>query len=255
MKITILGSGGGRYVLATQILHTSGVWVSHQNKEIFIDPGPCALRDALSLKLPLNKLTHILITHQHLDHYGGVESVIESAYFHQHNKKNITLITNTCMAGLHEECDKLISKYHLSLLKKHVIVKPNDEYADDIVFKFSPTLHHEKYGVGVRIDFKDISVGYPSDTEYFAEFSKYYKDVDVLILHFAIMKKESNEFRHATKEDIKKMISKTRASTIILRHFAPPVINYGIERLSREFKEMFPTKKIIFSKDLTAYYI
>lgn len=255
MRIVVLGSGGGRYILATQQLRTSGVWISYKKKEIFIDPGPCALRDALHLNMPLDKLTHIIVTHQHLDHYGDVESVIESAYFHQKGKKGVTLITNTCMAGMHEDCDNLISSYHLSLVKRHVVVKQHDIFVDDLTFKFSPTLHHEKYGVGVRIEFGNVSLGYTSDTEYFPEFKEYYEDVDVLILHFGIIKKESKEFRHATKADIDRMIRETKASTIILRHFAPPVLRYGIDKLTKEFKEKFPDKNIIFAKDLGIYEV
>ncbi|NPA38705.1 MAG: MBL fold metallo-hydrolase [Candidatus Nanohaloarchaeota archaeon] len=253
MKLYVLGSGGGRYMLATQQLHTSGLWLEHRDKHFFIDPGTGALRDALSLNLPFQKLSYLFVSHQHLDHYGDSEAVIEAAYFYA-KKRNVVGMFNKCMHGEGEGCFDAISPYHKSLLLKYQVFKKGDVYSDDCCnFVFTPTLHHEPQAIGMVIEFDDFRIGYTSDTEYFPEFKYYFKNVDVLIAHFAILKKESSEFRHADKDDAMRMVKETNASYIVFRHFSYPLWSYGLKKLKEEFKEVAEDKTIIFANDGQMY--
>ncbi|MDH3366035.1 MAG: MBL fold metallo-hydrolase, partial [Thermoplasmata archaeon] len=77
VRITFLGTGGGRFATIYQARATGGFYIE-DGRNIHVDPGPGALVRMRSVGLdPMN--THaILISHCHPDHYMDAEILIEA---------------------------------------------------------------------------------------------------------------------------------------------------------------------------------
>ncbi len=75
MKIKVLGNGSASPSLERS---PSSVIVEHKNKYYLIDCGEGTQYKLLEFHINFNKLTHILITHLHGDHYAGVFSLIST---------------------------------------------------------------------------------------------------------------------------------------------------------------------------------
>ena len=79
-KIKFLGTGGGRFVVNRQIRKSGGIWLSIDDTNLLIDPGPGSLVRLLNSKPKLNPrdLDGIIISHRHIDHTNDVNIIIEA---------------------------------------------------------------------------------------------------------------------------------------------------------------------------------
>ena len=73
MKITFLGSGGGRFSAISQrsIDNLGG-------KNYHIDPGPGALIRTYQFGFDPRNLSGVIVSHAHTDHYNDAEILIEA---------------------------------------------------------------------------------------------------------------------------------------------------------------------------------
>src|SRR4030043_1333651 len=78
--IKFLGTAGARFVVTTQLRASGGIWVSIDNTNILIDPGPGSLVKILNSKPKLNpaSLDAIYISHRHIDHCNDASILIEA---------------------------------------------------------------------------------------------------------------------------------------------------------------------------------
>jgi len=75
MKVTFLGTGS---MIPTKERNHSAILISHESENILIDCGEGTQRQLRILGFAPPKLTRILITHWHGDHYYGLAGVIEN---------------------------------------------------------------------------------------------------------------------------------------------------------------------------------
>ncbi|MFH1087132.1 MAG: MBL fold metallo-hydrolase [Chloroflexota bacterium] len=77
-SILFLGSGGARFMVASQILASGGAWLNLNGNEMLLDPGPGSLVHSIRRKLQPRRLAAILLSHRHLDHSGDINVMIEA---------------------------------------------------------------------------------------------------------------------------------------------------------------------------------
>lgn len=73
MKVTFIGTGSGKVSL--ERFHSS-ILVSEKNSNLLIDTGDSISRALLNLNININSIDHILISHNHADHYSGIASLV-----------------------------------------------------------------------------------------------------------------------------------------------------------------------------------
>ena len=79
-KIKFLGTAGARFVVTRQLRKSGGLWLTFDDTNILIDPGPGSLVRCLSSRPKLNPkdLDGIILTHRHIDHSNDINIMIEA---------------------------------------------------------------------------------------------------------------------------------------------------------------------------------
>ncbi|MCK4497214.1 MAG: MBL fold metallo-hydrolase [Candidatus Aenigmarchaeota archaeon] len=217
MKIVFLGSGGGRVVVINQ-LRASGGWILEMDDQMFhIDPGPGALARAKQYGVPLRRVTGVIISHAHPDHYADAEMVVEAMTLGTKEKRGVIIGSASVIKGW-EKHHPVFSPYHLNAAERYEILEPGKETSiGKIRIKATPTNHGEERGIGFVFEGKN-KVGYTSDGEYFEGQEKHFSGCDVLIIN-CLRPRGERWPTHMNSEQAVKLISKTRPKLAVLKHF------------------------------------
>ncbi|WP_407374582.1 MBL fold metallo-hydrolase [Methanobrevibacter sp.] len=181
MKITFLGSGGGRFSAISQRRMTGGFRIDNLGgKNYHIDPGPGALVRTYQFGFDPRNLSGVFVSHAHTDHYNDAEVLIE-AMTRGMTRKYGTIFGSDSVLNGYDQWGPCISKYHQSN-SRLVVLKPDKfEKVDNIQVKGTRTNHGDPTGSGFQIDYNGFKVSYTSDTGYFDGLAEDHKGSDILI--------------------------------------------------------------------------
>ena len=181
MKITFLGSGGGRFSAISQRRMTGGFRIDNlAGKNYHVDPGPGALIRTYQFGFDPRNLSGVFVSHAHTDHYNDAEILIEAMT--RGMTKNLgTIIGSESVLEGFERWGPAISSYHQSK-PDTMVLKPGESHNfNNIEIKGTATSHGDPTGVGFQIDYNGFKLSYTSDTGYFDELAEYHKGADILI--------------------------------------------------------------------------
>jgi phosphoribosyl 1,2-cyclic phosphodiesterase len=242
MKIIFLGTAGGRILIMTQ-LRASGGWILEMDGEMFhIDPGPGALVRAKQYRVDLKKLTGVLISHAHTDHYTDAEIVIEAMTDGTKKKRGVLIGNEFAMNG-GDNYRPSVSPFHLKLLERYEILKPGEKtHIGKIEITATPTRHGEKKCLGFV--FRGTkTLGYTSDGEYFEGQEKYFEGCDYLVLN--VLRPRGNIWpEHMNSEQAAKLIAKVKPKLAIIQHFGMLMVRAGPEKEAKWIEEQTGVKTI-----------
>ena len=181
MKLTFLGSGGGRFSAISQRRMTGGFRIDNLNgKNYHVDPGPGALVRTYQFGFDPRNLSGVFVSHAHTDHYNDAEILIESMTRGMTKKMGTIFGSESVLKG-HDKWGPCISRYHQS--NSNVVVLKPDEITEvnGIEVKGTKTSHGDPTGSGFQIDYKGFKLSYTADTGYFDELHEYHEGADILI--------------------------------------------------------------------------
>lgn len=234
--IKFLGTAGARIVVAKQVRASGGMWLSLDDTNILIDPGPgCLVRCVSSRpKLDPTKLNGIVLSHKHLDHSADINVMMEAMTMGGHNKKGIVLVPRDAVTG----DDPVIYRYVRSYVSRIEILKEKGKYKIGNLEIQAPVRHfHEVETYGLIFRGEKHTISYIADTKFFPELPKKYLD-DILIIN--VLRLEPSNLDHLCVEDVKKIITIIKPKTAILTHFGMWMIKAKpweiAEQLSKELK-------------------
>ena len=231
--VIFLGNGGGRYITSKQIFGTGGIYINMNSTSLFLDPGPGALVKAREVGLDLGSLDAILCSHSHLDHYSDLEAILEASYLDSRSN-NRYLIASKSVSGKAEGWEKIVRDYFLRYVKEVIVSEPSKHaYVKDVKIEFSPTKHHDPYGVGFSFSTNNKKLCYISDSKYIEELKRYHKNCDVLIAHLVVRSDKDcgKDCIHATIDDIITMGNELKPRNFVVRHFGYDIIKEGVEKI------------------------
>lgn len=224
MKITFLGTGGGRFSTISQRRMTGGFRIDNLNgKNLHVDPGPGALVRTYQFGLDPRKLNGIFISHAHIDHYTDAEILIESMTKGMTRNKGSIIGCESVFNGF-EQFGPCISDYHKSK-SENVILKPNVEKKfNGVSIRGTETIHGDSTCVGFFMDAKNIKISYTSDTQYFEGLCEYHEGADILI--GSVLRSGDKFIRgHMCSETFKQLLDEVRPKLAIMTHFGLEMIN------------------------------
>ncbi|UCD07285.1 MAG: MBL fold metallo-hydrolase [Candidatus Aenigmatarchaeota archaeon] len=229
VKITFLGTGGGRVVVINQLRATGG-WILEMDDQMFhIDPGPGALARAREYGVPLRKVTGIIISHPHPDHYADAEMVVEAMTIGVNKKRGVIIGGKNVIKG-GEKHRAVFSPYHLNAVERYEILEPGKETkTSNIKIRATPVKHGDSEGVGFVFEGERNRIGYTSDGEYFDGQEKYFTNCDVLVIN-CLRPRGDSWPEHMDSEQAKELIVKTRPKAAVLKHFGTKMLRGVAEK-------------------------
>ena len=218
MKLTFLGSGGGRFATISQKRMSGGFRIDDfGGKNYQIDPGPGSLVRSYQFGVNPTKLDGIFISHSHTDHYNDAEILIEAMTRGMTKNHGIIMGSRTIFEN-YQRWGPAISSYHKSN-SKNLIMTPNKiARFPSFTIKGAATKHGDPTGVGFQIENNGFKISYTADTEYFEELAKYHKNADILI--GSVLRPGHKSIRgHMCTNDFIDLVEKVKPRLAIITHF------------------------------------
>ncbi len=218
-SFTLLGTGGGRFVLLTQRRYSGGIWLDF-NTRIILDPGPGALIRALQFRKDPGKLDAVLVSHRHLDHYNDAELMVEAMTGGMKKKKGILVADKGALT--------YISDYHKKQVEL-IVPEAGDEFKiKDLRVQALPTEKHAD-GIGFKFFTDEGIVTYTSDTDYCRDLIPYYRDSRILIIN-CIFPYSKDIITHLNTKKALEIIRQVKPKLAILTHFGMQMLNAGPDK-------------------------
>ena len=224
MKITFLGTGGGRFSTISQRRMTGGFRIDNLNgKNLHVDPGPGALVRTYQFGLNPRNLDGIFVSHAHTDHYTDSEILIE-AMTRGMTKNKGTIIGSESVLDGYGEFGPCISNYHKSKSNLICLEDSSKRSFSNSAIKGTKTIHGDPKGIGFFVDTGNIKIGYTSDTQYFDGLQEYHEGADILIA--SVLRPYDQTIRgHMCTKDFEKLVSQVNPKLAIMTHFGLKMIN------------------------------
>jgi len=237
IKLIFLGTGGGRFSTITQRRHTGGIRIIADKLNAHLDPGPGALIYSLNAGLNPQKISALLISHSHPDHYTDAEILIEAMTHGTTKKRGILVAPHSVLFG-NIEVEASISKYHQGMPSRVVEAKPNDTIdIDELRVVVTEARHSDPDTVGYRFQTKEFGdFAYTSDTEYFEGIGRNYRNLRLFML--CVLRPSGNPWTgHMTTDDAIKIIEESKPEMAVLTHFGMQMIFKGPDSEARHIEE------------------
>ena len=243
-KIKFLGTAGGRFVVSRQIRKSGGIWLTLDDTNVLIDPGPGSLIRVLSSKPKLNPrdLDGIILSHKHLDHSNDVNIMIEAMTNGGWDKRGVLFAPKDAL-----DEDPVVLKYIRNYLEKIEILKEKGRYKIGNISFETPVkhIHHGVEGYGFNIFGKNTSISIISDTMYFNDLESYYNG-DLLILN-VVFYENKKDLQHFDIKDAEKIISEKKPKLAILTHFGMIMIKAKPWEIAEKLSKKLGVKVIAAS--------
>ncbi len=234
--LDFLGTGGGRYVMMSQLRRTAGIRLTEGETQVHIDPGPGALVFSNWAGLSPSKLKGLIVTHCHPDHYNDCEVFIEGMTRGITVRRGVLAGTKSVLQGA-EGIGPCISGYHQRIIENLVILKEGTSFkVEDLKFTATDARHSDPHSVGLRIETMNGKIGYTSDTRFFPELPASYMDLRLLILCTMWPRGKSNRI-HLNTDDALRILEEAKPRACILTHFGMRMLNAGPEKEAEYLSE------------------
>jgi phosphoribosyl 1,2-cyclic phosphodiesterase len=235
-KLVFIGTGGGRVVLSNQLRTVGGFVLKLPKTQIHIDPGPGALSGTAKTRVYPARTDVIIATHEHIDHANDINALVDAITLGGINKKGALISTKAVIEGTKDEKPWLRNHSKKNLDEVFTISSGDKLKLGDITITATKTDHDVSDCFGLRIEGADVSLGYTSDTVYFKELAKEFRDVAVLIIN--VLRPKSDKWKtHMCTEDAMKLIDDVKPELAVITHFGQKMINANPMLEAREIQK------------------
>ncbi|MDO5814579.1 MAG: MBL fold metallo-hydrolase [Methanobrevibacter sp.] len=224
MKLTFLGSGGGRFSAISQRRMTGGFRIDNLGgKNYHIDPGPGALIRTYQFGFDPRNLSGIIVSHSHTDHYNDAEILIE-AMTRGMTKRRGTIVGSKSVLEGYEKWGPCISSYHKSQSDQLVLEPDKFRQLDNVTIKGTRTSHGDPTGSGFQIDYRGFKISYTSDTGYFEGLADEHKGADILIA--SVLRPGYRPIKgHMCSKDFADLINEVKPQVAVMTHLGLKMIS------------------------------
>lgn len=220
MRLTILGSGT---VVPSATRNSSGYFVELPEARVMIDCGAGTVHALARYKLPWEQMTHLFISHFHVDHVGELASLFFAfRYGMQCNRTEPLTIVGP--RGIDRVMDGLKLAFGSSLFEATfpvdvLMLNPGEsvELGSGSTLSVAKT-PHTRESLAVRIESRGRSLCYTGDTDYGDELPLFFKDADLLIAECSF-RQPRDGVPHLSISEAARLASRAGASTLIVTHF------------------------------------
>jgi ribonuclease BN (tRNA processing enzyme) len=245
--IKFLGTAGARFVVSQQLRKSGGIWLTLDNTNVLIDPGPGTLIRCLSSKPKLNprNLDGIILTHRHLDHSNDINLMMEAMTNGGWDKKGTVFSPKDAL-----DDDPVILRYVRKYVENIEVLKEKGKYKIGNISFTTPVKHphHSVETYGLNIYGKKSSISFISDTAYFKGIEKYYTE-PILIINVVFLRRmqDNKKIDHLTIADAEKIIQANKPKIAIMTHFGMTMVKSKPWELAEKLSEKLGVKVVAAS--------
>ncbi len=239
-KIKFLGTAGARFVVSKQLRASGGLWLTLDDTNVLIDPGPGSLVRCLTSRPKLNPmdLDGIILTHRHLDHANDINIMIEAMTNGGFKKRGVVFAPTDA----YEE-DPVILKYIRDHIEKIQILKEKETYNIGNISFSTPIRHiHGVETYGLNIKGKDSTISMIIDSKYFEGIESHYPG-DILIINVVLLE-EKDWIQHLCLKDVETILSVNKPKDCILTHFGMTMIKQKPWEIAEKLTKTYGVKVI-----------
>jgi phosphoribosyl 1,2-cyclic phosphodiesterase len=234
--------------MITQRRRTAGLRLVNGDTHVHIDPGPGALVFSNWARLSPQRLTGLVVTHCHPDHYSDAEVLIEAMSRGTRDHRGVVAAPNSVLHG-NQSFDPSISSYHRGLPARIETLMPGHAFSvGDLSFEAVEARHSEKEGVGLVFEAPGSGkVGYTSDTGFFVGLGEIYRDLRLLVA-CAMWPRQEHLRYHLNTDEVLKLMEAAEPGCVVLTHFGMKMLNAGPDE-EAEFIEQETGVPVVAARD------
>ena len=217
-SIIFLGTGGDSIVVGKQLRASGGIILKVNELQFHIDPGPGAVVRAFENGINLRANTAVLVSHNHLNHAGALNAVIDAMTYGGLDKTGI-LVGNKTVLEDSPAVKSYLTDFHKNLMERIIVLSNGKRIAiEDVEIEALPANHSDPDTVGFKFYTPEFILCYSSDTTYSRDLVNKYKDSDILILNVVASQGEKIK-NHLNSDDAIKIIDKVNPKLAVITHF------------------------------------
>ena len=251
MKVTMLGTGTS-YPDPDRV--QSGILIEINNESILFDIGPGVFHRLTQLNVDLSSISAIFISHFHIDHCSDFLMLCQNLWLSGHNKPlNIygPPAIKQWFRGLFDIAftyarDRLI--INVAVLKEHEAVQVGEATISN-----APTVHGNMETRALKIEWRDRSFVYSSDTAPCRDVIDLAKGADVLVHECNWLDGPNPEGVHTTPSELAQIVEEASPKKLVLTHVSPEVVDKKdkvLEIISRR-----TNAEVVMGEDLMSFEI
>lgn len=183
MKLTILGSGT---VVPSGSRNSAGYFVELPDARVMMDCGAGTVHALARYQLPWEQMTHVLISHFHVDHIGELASLFFAFRYGMKTDRKEPL-TIVGPLGIDRVLDGLQAAFGSKLFQPMFpvnlrMIMPGErlELGSQSTLTVAKTPHTDE-SLALRIESRGRTLCYTGDTDYCDELASFFTGADVLI--------------------------------------------------------------------------
>jgi len=247
-KIKFLGTAGARIVVAKQLRSSAGTWITLDEKNLLLDPGPGTLVRCTKSRPPLDptQLDAIILSHQHIDHANDVNIMIEAMTNGGFSKKGALFAPLSAL-----EDDPIVLKYVREYVNEIHILKEGSSHTLGSVEISTPLRHvHPVETYGIVLKSSKYTISFIVDSRFFPDLITKYKKSDLIVINVVRYNGKGGkklDVDHLNLEDVKKIIKGIKPRQAILTHFGMTMVRSKPWEIAAEIEKEIGIKTIAAS--------
>jgi len=238
MKIVVLGSG-------TSVPHpqraSAAFWLETEAGLVLLDCSADAAHRMAEENLDWPNLDAVWISHLHLDHCGGLASLLFGLKWAPQTVKRRKLLKIFGCEGIKKLLRAIDDSNDYGLFKQPFPIELHEVLAGDGDFEMLPGLRartfstpHTPESLAIRLtDNNEASVAYTSDTGYSEELAAFAREVNLLILECSFWRNKPTA-KHLELDDAMRIARLAEPRTLLLTHLYPEWDGVDLESKARE---------------------
>ena len=220
MRLTILGSGTG---VPSGTRNSAGYFVEMPDARLMMDCGAGAVHALARCGVPWERMTHVCISHFHVDHVGELASLF-FAFRYGMKIERAEPLTVIGPRGLDRVIDGLMLAFGAKNFEPTFpvvvrMVAPGEsvQLGLDSTLSVAKTVHTPE-SLAVRVESEGRSLCYTGDTGYDEELARFFSGADLLISECSF--RQSGEgVRHLSVSEAARLADLADVARLIVTHF------------------------------------
>jgi ribonuclease BN (tRNA processing enzyme) len=243
MQLTILGSGT---VVPDGNRNSAGYFMASTGVRLMLDCGAGTVHALARYGLPWEQLTHLFISHFHVDHVGELGSLF-GAFKHGLRTRRTEALTVIGPRGLDRVMSGLKQAISATLFEtpfpvEIVMLEPGGslELAPDCILTVAKTPHTEE-SLAVKLSAAGRTLCYTGDTEYSEDLVAFFESADLLVSECSFPMPRSG-VRHLSIGQVAYMAARAQVRRLLVTHF---YFEFDEQELKRELGIGYPGEVIV----------